>query len=211
MPIQGNPGLWSDLFPDHLVPEILELVASSWKNFKRPAPLDLEVPVTRRFVEDLRRNKNLLALPFTIWPESSEADPVSGKETGRIDIRFLHGYRETVYFAFECKRLRIPYESKVKPNTGEYIGSDGMMRFIEGKYAGGLNSGGMIGFVMDGNIKLAVNSIANAMEKNRDLLCLSTNTKMAPCPLVSNIQTVQETSHSLKPHTFMLYHVFLGL
>lgn len=81
MSVQGHPGLWSDLFPDHLVPEILELVANSWKNFRKPAPLDLEVPITRRFVEDLRRNKGLQFLPFTIWPESSIPSQMPWKRT----------------------------------------------------------------------------------------------------------------------------------
>ena len=159
MAIGGDASLWADVFPDGLIPSILELVVKTWQRSEKPLPLEHEVPISRRFREALRRGKDLNELPFTIWPESSETDPNTGKEIGRIDIRFIHGWRESVYFAFECKRLRIPYDSGRRSNTGEYVGASGMMRFISGKYGKDLASGGMIGYVMDGDLRAAVPSV----------------------------------------------------
>jgi len=207
----GDASLWADLFPDHLIPNILGLVVKTWQSFQKPRPLDHEVPISRRFREALRKGKNLHELPFTIWPESPETDPGTGKEMARIDIRFLHGWREDVYFAFECKRLRIPYESGLQSNTGEYVGANGMMRFITGKYGKGLTSGGMIGYVMDGNLRTAVPSVKKAIDKNRIDLCLVFGTGLTSSSMMPRNKIVKETRHDLATREFAIYHVFLAV
>lgn len=207
----GDASLWDDLFPDHLIPNILELVVKTWQSFQKPQPLDHEVPISRRFREALRRGKDLHELPFTIWPESSETDPDTGKEIGRIDIRFLHGWRESVYFAFECKRLRIPYNTGMRSNTGEYVGASGMMRFITGQYGKGLLSGGMIGYVMDGNLSAAVPAVKKTIDKNREDLRLAFGSSLASSSMMPRKQTVKETRHDLTTRDFAIYHVFLAV
>ncbi len=209
MATAGDAGLWADLFPDHLIPNILELVVTTWQRLQKPQPLDYEVPISRRFREALRGGKDLHELPFTIWPESSETDPDTGKEIGRIDIRFLHGWREDVYFAFECKRLRIPYSSRIQSNTGEYVGTNGMMRFITGKYSKGLTSGGMIGYVMDGNLSAAVPAVKKAINKNREHLRLISGSSLDFSSMMPRKQAVKETRHDLTKREFTIHHVFL--
>ncbi len=211
MAIIGNASLWADLFPDHLVPDILGLVVTTWQRFKKPQPNDLEVPITRRFREELVREKSNRELPFSIWPESSETDPETGKEIGRIDIRFLHGYREDVYFAFECKRLRVPYKSGIRSNASEYVGVDGMMCFITGKYGKALVSGGMIGYVMDSDVRTAIQSVKKAIHRNCTILCLVQNTGLSSCSIMSNEQIIKETRHNLTNRRFTIYHVFVAV
>lgn len=211
MTIIGDASLWADLFPDSLVSDILGLVVKTWQRFKKPNSRDLEVPITRRFREELRRGKDFLELPFTIWPESSETDPTTGKEIGRIDIRFLHGWREDVYFAFECKRLRIPYESRIRNNTSEYVGTDGMMCFITGKYSKGLVSGGMIGYVMDSNVRAAIKSAKQAIDRTCTILCLVRGTSLSSCSIIPNKKTIKETIHELPNRKFSIYHIFLAV
>lgn len=207
----GDASLWADVFPDRLIPNILELVVTTWQTFQKPQPLDHEVPISRRFGEALRREKDLHELPFTIWAESSETDPNTGKEIARIDIRFLHGWREGVYFAFECKRLRIPYSSRMQSNTGEYVGANGMMRFITGKYGKGLTSGGMIGYIMDGNLRAAVPSVKKAIDKNRTDLCLVFGSSLDSSSMRPRKQAVKETRHDLAKREFAIHHVFLAV
>lgn len=207
----GDASLWADLFPDHLIPNILELVVKTWQSFQKPRPLDHEVLISMRFREALRGEKDLHKLPFTIWPESSETDPITGKEIGRIDIRFLHGWRESVYFAFECKRLRIPYSSRMQSNTGEYVGTNGMMRFITGKYSKGLVSGGMIGYVMDGNLSAAVPAVKKTIDKNREDLRLAFGSSLTSSSMMPKERTVKETNHDLETREFAIYHVFLAV
>jgi hypothetical protein len=203
----GDASLWGDLFPDNLIPDILQLVVDTWQSFSKPASSDHEVPISRRFCEDLRRGKDQRSLPFSIWPESSETDPESGKELGRIDIRFVHGYRERVYFAFECKRLRINQSNQ---NIGEYVGKNGMVRFINGKYAKSLDSGGMIGYVMDGEVTKAIAAVSNAIENKSDKLNLLAGTGMTQSSFVPN-GPVNETYHTISAKMFTIYHLFLGI
>jgi len=209
--IVGDASLWADVFPDRLIPNILELVVKTWQRFQKPRSLDHEVPISRRFREALRRGKDLYELPFTIWPESSETDPDTGKEIGRIDIRFLHGWRESVYFAFECKRLRIPYNTGMRPNTGEYVGASGMMRFITGQYGKGLLSGGMIGYVMDGNLSAAVPAVKKTIDKNREDLRLIFGSSLDFSSMMPRKQAVKETRHDLTKREFTIHHVFLAV
>jgi hypothetical protein len=207
MSTEGDASLWGDLFPDGLIPEILWLLMDTWKSFSKPNPDDHEVPISRRFCEDLRREKDQRRLPFSIWPESTETDPQSGKECGRIDIRFIHGFRERIYFAFECKRLRI---DRGRPNTHEYVGDDGMMCFITGKYANNLNSGGMIGYIMDGNVSAAINAVENAIAKQAIKLRLIKGIGLTPSSIIPN-KPVMETFHSFSAKQFTIYHLFLGI
>jgi len=207
----GDASLWANLFPDYLIPNILELVVTTWQSFQKPHPLDHEVPISRRFGEALRREKDLHELPFTIWAESSETDPNTGKEIARIDIRFLHGWREGVYFAFECKRLRIPYSSRMQSNTGEYVGANGMMRFITGKYGKGLTLGGMIGYIMDGNLSAAVPAVKKTIDKNREDLRLAFGSSLTSSSMMPKERTVKETNHDLATRKFAIYHVFLAV
>lgn len=207
MHVGGDESLWGDLFPDYLIPDILKLVVDTWRTFLKPKSSDHEVPINRRFCEDLRREKDRRRLPFRISPESSETDPISGKEIGRIDIRFIHGYRERVYFAFECKRLRI---NRTTPNTHAYVGEDGMMCFVGGKYAGNLDSGGMIGYVMDGDVPRAIAAVSKVINQKSKELCLVTGTRMTVSNMIPD-ESVTETYHTITTRHFTIYHLFLAI
>lgn len=202
----GDASLWGDLFPDDLIPDVLQLVVDTWQSFLKPSPSDHEVPISRRFCEDLRREKGKRGLPLRISPESSETDPLTGKEIGRIDIQFAHGHNERVYFAFECKRLRI----NGIPNTHAYVGADGMMCFIDGKYAKNLDSGGMIGYVMDGDVPKAIDAVSKAIVNKSNKLNLIAGTGMTPSSFVPNMP-VTETYHTISSKRFTIYHLFLGI
>src|ERR1700730_16608690 len=103
----GDTTLWSETFPDHLVPRIIDLVLETWETFPKPAQDDLEVPITRRFKHSLKQAKDYRRLPVRIEREPAEDHPTTGVELGRIDLKFAPAgsAREEVYFAFECKRL----------------------------------------------------------------------------------------------------------
>ncbi len=210
MSMLGDTSGFADFFPAGLVPQILELVISCWNNFSKPQSSDYEVEITRRFRESLRKEKNLHQLPFQIWPESTETDPFTGKEIGRIDLRFIHGYREEVYFAFECKRLRIPGSPNVKNNTSEYVGTNGMQRFVTGKYAKELNAGGMIGYVMDGRVDEIVGVISSRIASHKDQLKLVSRNGLVPSSFLPAYSNVKETRHALAQE-FVLHHVFLAV
>lgn len=214
--IVGNTGSWKkDLFPDALIPDILELVVETWKIFKKPNRLDHEVPISRAFTDKLRLEKNRNGdLPFKIWYELPEIDTTDDAD-GRIDICFdyIGTPREDVYFAFECKRLRIPYPSLSRPatNNSDYVGDQGMMCFVTGRYGGSVANGGMIGYVMDGKVSPAIISVGKLIKSKQAVLKLSMNMGLESSSLLPNLKNIKETKHSLGKKKFTIHHVFLAV
>src|SRR5947209_7392931 len=156
----GEADLWSDMFPDDLVPRIIDLVWDTWPTVPKPAGNDLEVPITRRFKHHLKQAKDYRRLPVRIEREPAEDDPVTGAELGRIDLKFApaESAREEVYFAFECKRLNAIEDGRRRTLAPEYV-TEGMMRFVTGQYAATMMHGGMIGYVLDGKNADAVRRV----------------------------------------------------
>ncbi len=213
MSIDSNANQWSDLFPQGFIPEIIELVTATWDTFKKPNRYEREEPITRRFAERVRQEKNRRNdLPFKVRVEVSIPDIENGQETGRVDFIFdyIGTIREEVYFAFECKRLRIPYESKLETNSSEYTNEQGMMCFISGKYSDGLPCGGMIGYVMDGKIDKAITSVGKLINKKRLALKLAKDASLERS-VIGNSQNVRETRHVLNKRKFTIHHIFLAV
>ena len=210
MAFEGDFALWADFFPNGLIPEILEAILKCWDRLREPQSDEHEEPITRRLREELRTEKDCRQLPFTVWPESSETDPVSGREIGRIDLRFLHGYREDVYLAFECKRLRIMTQTgEMRANTSEYVGENGMMRHVSGKYSQGLKDGGMIGYVMYGRVSDAKVGVKRAILKAAKDLLLSTGTSLEPSGHHPKEARIAESRHVLPDRLLLIHHIFL--
>jgi hypothetical protein len=208
MGFSGDPSLWADLFPDYLIPEILDLVIDSWETFRKPVPDDLEVPITRRFRVHLQTQKAARRLPFHIVSESEELAPQAGDLLGRLDLRLIHGYREKVYFAFECKRLNVVADGKRSSLAGEYV-DEGMARFVTGKYAAGLDKGGMLGYVMDGQIDDAITAVTKAVESRRSKLKMEAKATLSTSSLRPKKSQVKETRHLQDGKPFAIHHVFV--
>ena len=214
MGAESNAVVWKDLFPEDLVPEILELVRISWDSFEKPDRLEREERITRRFAERVRHKKNKRDdLPFKIRVEVSIPDIESGQESGRVDFIFdyIGTIREEVYFAFECKRLRIPYESGLNTNNSEYTNEQGMMCFVAGKYSEGLPCGGMIGYVMDGKTEKAIPSVEKLIKTKRLTLKLAEDTGLERSSVMWNLQNIRETRHILNERKFTIHHIFLAV
>lgn len=89
---------------------------------------------------------------YAINSQRDELDEVCETHEGRTDITFeLGGHHR---FIWECKRLH----HNGKTLYSEYR-SEGVMRFITGKYSKVEAVGGMLAFVMDGNIGNAIKGV----------------------------------------------------
>jgi hypothetical protein len=210
MTVVGDPGMWSDTFPDHLVPRILDLVMETWEAFEKPGPTDYEVPITRRLRRALKQAKDYKRLPVRIERESTEDDLLTGEELGRIDLKFLPAISalEEVYFAFECKRLNMLENGKRRTLAPEYV-TEGMMRFVTGKYASVMRHGGMLGYVLDGRCNDAIRLVKNNIRKRCDELQLDIDSLLVQSRLRPNNLMIRETGHRLS-RSFLLHHVFLS-
>ncbi len=213
--IVGEAGGWKkDLFPDELIPDILEFVVETWKAFNKPCRLDHEVLISKAFTKKLQQEKNIQnKLPFQIRPEIETSDSPMGKD-GRIDICFIFmgTTRENIYFAFECKRLRIPQQAPKKPvtNNSDYVGEQGMMCFVTGKYSSNVKHGGMIGYIMDGKTTSAITSVTKLINKKRSDLKLSLGSSLDASSIMAKHPNIKETRHNLlNRKEFTIHHVFL--
>ena len=214
--VVGNGSLWKeDLFPEELIPDILELIMTSWKTFTKPDRLAREVPISKAFTKCIREEKNQYGdLPFHVWCELPTLS-IQTEEDGRVDILFayLGTPREDIYFAFECKRLRIPYPppTGLKTNNSDYVGDQGMMCFVVGKYSRSVANAGMIAYVMDGSTNLAIASLGKLIKTKRTTLRLVDDTGLSPSSIKPDCQNVRETTHFLSNKRLTIHHLFLAV
>ncbi|HEY9710648.1 MAG TPA: hypothetical protein V6D48_20730 [Oculatellaceae cyanobacterium] len=207
--IVGNLDPWADTFPRGLIPEILEMVVSVWASFPKPNSNDHEVPITRNFRPALIQSKNLKKLPVKIDREIPEDDLQTGEEIGRIDLRFTHGHREDVYFTFECKRLNIIRQNGTRESLATQYVVAGMMRFITSQYASGLLDGGMIGYIMNGDMGTAVEAVNSTVESRCEELRINPPSGLCESSLIPTNNQIRETGHNLEHRQLIIHHVFL--
>ena len=213
MSISGNPSIeWEQFSPDDVC-KIIELILDSNKSFKVPhkkTSSKLEDHITNRFCAHLRNNKNRSTHFFCIEPQSDILDDV-GELIGRIDLKFMSGNEEEVYFSFECKVLRVTRPSgQISASYSEYV-KEGMYRYFNGQYAQGLEKGGMLGYVMDGNIDKALNGVKKAIEKRRVNLHMQKNETLKASSFLAS-KHVKETLHEYGPNKkFTIHHIFLPM
>ena len=106
---------------------------------------------------------------FLIRYEDVEIDTDLAKETGRKDIVFFPANDEDIYFCLEAKRLNALVSIVRKSLADEYV-REGMQRFVDGKYARFVRHGGMLGYVLDGQIARAAKNVeANVRRRAKEL------------------------------------------
>jgi hypothetical protein len=205
----GSPDEWVD-FIETQVPAILALVIETWETMPPPAGNELEDTVSESLCRALRQSRNGCDLPFRIDTQLVELDPAAGQEHGRMDIAFSPMYpRENIYFALECKRLNVRVMDGVRPCFAEYV-RFGMMRFVRGQYASAVRHGGMLAFVLDGNVAGAVTGVEGNIHAN--LSDLGTDTGLQPSTGRPGDDRVRETRHRRNGQVlpFVIQHLFMA-
>ena len=209
MNLVGTPDEWVDLL-DTCVPEILDLVISTWNAMPSPAPDAREDPTTDELCKRLQQNRNSCNLPFQIRPQIVELEPQSGENPGRMDITFIPPVaREDIYFSLECKRLNVVKDGKVRPYSSEYV-TQGMMRFIRGQYAKRVRHGAMLGYVLDGDVAKAIKNVVKAIKDRFEDLGMEAPGEMLPSSISPKNLTLKETRHTRTNDlgTFQMHHIF---
>lgn len=202
---------WLDLIAS-LVPDILELVQTTWQTMRPLAPDALEDPTTEELCRRLRQSRTASDLPFRIDVQMVELGESPDADQGRMDIVFSPPLpTEVVYFCLECKRLNVLKSGFTRSYATEYV-IHGMRRFITGKYASQVQHGGMLGYVLDGNVGGAMQSVLDAIGQR----CEELGMEMPCLVLQSSIRTAdasaRETRHSRGPtgSRFVIQHLFLS-
>jgi hypothetical protein len=167
----------------------------------------LEDPITRGLIIRLRRDDTLRFRFFIdsqreLLPDSLR-DGVSNP-LGYLDIAIQFFIQmKQVCLALECKRLNVRRPEGRATLATEYV-EKGMMRFVTGQYSRDLPLGGMIGYVMDGDLEGAHGAIRRKIEEVAvPLRCAS------PYIVVLQHPEYFSTDHARSPVPIQLRHLLL--
>jgi len=209
MSFGGDPTAWLD-FIDSQMPAILRLILSTWSEMPALDSDALEDPTTEGLCRALRRNRTSGELPFRIDIQMVELDPAAGERQGRMDIVFSPmAPNEAIYFCLECKRLNATIGGQRRTLATEYV-SQGMFRFVRRQYGAQVLHGGMLGYVLDGQVEAAINAVTAAIIVHQNELRLVGEPTLSPSRFVPEGGGVFETSHS-RAHPqqpFLVQHIF---
>ncbi|KKL05585.1 hypothetical protein LCGC14_2604540, partial [marine sediment metagenome] len=215
MSLLGKPAGWAGLI-DPIVPEILRLVAETWGDMQPPAPNQREDEITKRLCVALRRNRDVRKLMFYVMTQMFILEPEAGKEMGRTDIAFLPTDKDVVpsesaYFCLECKRLNVLKNGRRRSYASEYV-KFGMVRFVTGRYSRSVRHGGMVGYVLDGDVGTAMRNVEKNIRKHRVKLRIVGPGTFLPSDHLKGIQSARE-SHHQRAHEFTpfrIHHLFMA-
>jgi len=207
---------WAQFFPpDGEIPFILTAVLRCSSALRKKHATEHENKISNRLRKLLVQDVHLRRRPILVDREACVYDDDQEEPIGRLDFRFLFT-RETMYpwpyFAIEAKRLHVTFPSGWDSLVPEYVtGHQGMMCFIEQRYAQGLASSGMLGYVFDGDIEKARTSVAASIEANREKLKTAPPFKLVPSSVLPGDSRVTETIHGLAHGDFIIYHLFVAV
>jgi hypothetical protein len=209
--VVGIPTEWADLI-DPMVPQILSLVIDSWEGMPSPASDEKEDNITISLCRLLKQNKAARGLPFRINIQRFELEPLAGEELGRQDIVFepLHPCEE-IYFCLESKRLNVVKDGKTRPYASEYV-THGMLRFVTGQYSKAVRHGGMVGYVLDGNVATAIDNVEDNIRRQHAALGMNASGELLPSTVLAGEARARETHHKRTHETelFRIHHLFMA-
>lgn len=208
---------WIPLFPEEEIPFILAAVLRSGTGLKKLHKTELENDLSDRLRDELDRDSGLRDRPVEIFREVPLYDRQRArrKQLGRTDLMFLYSTgmsKPWPYFVIESKRVHVTFPSGWQSLISEYVtGHQGMMCFIDERYARGLASGGMLGYVFDGQIEKARAAVGASIAANHQQLKCSFSAPFAPSLVLAGESRISESAHTLPQGTFMIYHLFLAV
>ncbi|HUY92693.1 MAG TPA: hypothetical protein VMV10_28390 [Pirellulales bacterium] len=155
----GDPTDWDDFFQQNLIPAVLAHVVTTWELMQKPGPSDWEDLISDKLYLALVNAKSRSDFPFLIRREDLEFDTDLAKETGRKDIVFFPSLQhEEIYLCLEAKRLNVMISGRRESLADKYV-TEGMQRFVDGKYARFVRHGAMLAYVLDGEIDRAMKNV----------------------------------------------------
>lgn len=205
------PEAWRQPFPESEIPFILAGILRCMIGETKHHPNEHENRITFRLWKRVRRDAVLRTRPIHPDPEAWELGDENGAErAGRLDLRFLYstGVRHPwPCFAIEAKRLHVTFpKAGWKSLVSEYVTTgrvrpsaeeQGMMCFVTGRYSGGLRAGAMLGYVFDGAVDDAKNTIAAAIKTHAKKLRLLSGNGLALSTIVPGEKRISESAHEL--------------
>ena len=208
--IAGDSADWDDFFQQNLIPAVLSHVISTWEHMEKPEQTAREDDISMKLFTALVTGKDRNRHPFLIRYQDVEVDTDLAKATGRKDIVIFPSTLEEVYFCLEAKRLNAFVSGVRRSLAGEYV-KEGMQRFVDGKYSRFVRHGGMLGYVLDGQINRAVRNVEANIRTHAKELGVALPASFFPSSIRPDDPSAKETHHHRSHETalFHIHHLFM--
>lgn len=207
----GSPVDWANLL-DAQVPVILDLVVDTWPKIAAPAANEGEDSITNRLCAALQSHPNREHYLFHICPQSVILEPTAGKTIGRMDIAFKPFVpSDKIYFCLECKRLNAMVNGGRRAGYVEYV-RFGMLRFVTGQYASSVRHGGMLAYVLNGNVDDAMAGVEVNIRAQHHELGIDPPGALQPSSLRPKDKSARETNHRRTEPlpSVIIHHLFVA-
>lgn len=206
---------WVRLFEAEEIPIILGAVLRCSARLRKTSIAEREDRISDRLRMLLIQDTQLRELAIIVDREVYVYDDEQEKPTGRLDFRFLstrEAAHSQLYFAIEAKRLHVTFASRWDSCVHNYVTDrQGMMCFIEQRYGQGLASGGMLGYVFDGDVEKARLSVGAAILKHHVKLKCTQPFALVASAIVPGDSRISQTLHNLAHSRFTIYHLFVAV
>ena len=189
----------------------MALILDEWTRFSRHRQVRLEPRITAVFRDALIKAYAAAGRRWFITLEDPITDPDFGTELGRNDLRiYPQNHRgQTIFFVVECKRLHVTTESGFRHLADKYV-TEGMQRFADGKYAGGLPYGGMLGYVMDDQLDDALARIRKEIRTRHTTLKMKTRDfNRIPSSTLSQYPWSADSLHERADGDLRIHHLLV--
>lgn len=203
--------MWDGFIASGGVESVLALVLDAWGRIVPPAEDELEERTSIRLYAAMVKAQDRQVHRFLIRYEDVEVDTDLAKATGRKDIVFFPGHDGNSYYCLEAKRLNARIDGIMKSLADEYV-KEGMQCFVQGKYSRHVFHGGMIGYVLDGDVSRAMKNVLHNIQKHHVALAMDAPGNWADCPHRPDDKQAKETEHQRQGATTRLHlqHLFVS-
>lgn len=157
------------LLPRDIIATVLDITVTAWSFVlarKEVNNATLETDIAGHLGKAMLEEKNqrpTLKQQFRIEEEVGTRSSLNTpKPEGRIDIKIIYSFDEGEYFGLECKRI----SGTDRALARKYV-TQGLMRFIDGKYSPGHDWAAMLGFVIDGDLAGCVQLVHKGLVQTR--------------------------------------------
>lgn len=208
--VVGDPSDWASHFTS-IDERLLARIAELWPKclaILPPGPEEDVITLNLRSLLTKDREARLIFyyLEYQFEPEGFTPDGLAFSK-GKIDLAVLLDQGCTRYLAYECKRLNVNYKGARKSLATPYV-NEGLKRFITEQYAEGLSVGCMLGYVLDGDIDFARDSVSTAITTGKKTIGLKGRLrKMPPISTIERFATNHVRSKTMS--TICVRHSFL--
>ncbi len=222
-PSNGVPDLFSVPW-EYFVQIVLAVTAEAYDSMRKDQIAqetweedNFTATLVTKYIRPFLANKDLTVVVICqtpIYTDPILAGNVPARKARKTDIQFfipVWDYSK-VYFAWECKLVGDKrLERRCSNLVSEYV-TEGIVRFIDGKYSAEVASGGMLGYVLIGDIGNIVADINQSIISKRRRRHLSVADQMRQSKSVGNFHHVYLSQHRRRSggKAISLYHLFLS-